>query len=257
MSRYVILSFIFFYSCSFSEKSGKVRESFETLQEGKERFETFYPNGQKKRVVELIDSVPEGREIGYYSSGEVKYNAFNKKGVKDSTCVFYYPEGSIKAIYHYYKGKLFGDQYTYDSFGALESYYFNNYEEVTLFLRKYSDSLIIQDEGIPFYAISNRNHLAASETFEAIVYFAVPPFCKYNIVAEELKDNKLQEDSIGGVTKKITNSHIFYIEKKCDRIGSYQWKITLKLTDTLSKKEINKTLNVDCTVSSQLPQKDN
>jgi antitoxin component YwqK of YwqJK toxin-antitoxin module len=99
-----ILSLIFLVSFSF-ELFPQLKKEYYDPKETQLKSETDYYKG-----------IAHGLHTEYYKNGNVSRKGFYNYGKEDSVWIFFYEDGTIKALERYYKGKKYGtNRYNFKS----------------------------------------------------------------------------------------------------------------------------------------------
>jgi antitoxin component YwqK of YwqJK toxin-antitoxin module len=86
---------------------------------------TFYYSSSKiKEINDYKDGELNGKSIGYYENGNLRYDISYKDDEKDGVAKFYHPNGKLKQIGHYSEGSLSGSWTDYNERGDLASNYY-------------------------------------------------------------------------------------------------------------------------------------
>src|SRR5690606_34369874 len=77
----------------------------------------FFPNGQKSSEGSYQQGQKTGKWIFYYPDGKKAQHGYYRENLPHGSWVWYYSNGQVRAEENYYKGKLEGTEFEYDSLG--------------------------------------------------------------------------------------------------------------------------------------------
>jgi hypothetical protein len=148
---YLLITILFFSNCSPQSDKGTVISNYDGNHVKKQIFDTagnlkseqiFLKNGE-----ELL---PDGYIKFFRPDGTVKALGFYKKGKKDSIALNYNERGIITGKLYVADGLLIGSQYTYYDNGKVKSYKFYSKPDVaTFYLRFDSSGHLETNDGSP------------------------------------------------------------------------------------------------------------
>ncbi|RYF37385.1 MAG: hypothetical protein EON97_01290, partial [Chitinophagaceae bacterium] len=81
----------------------------------------YYPDGSVKSTSELVNSLLNGKSVGYYIGGQKNYETNYKDGEKDGYYIEYHENGKLGAEGWFKGDSKTGDWYYYDVHGNIES----------------------------------------------------------------------------------------------------------------------------------------
>jgi antitoxin component YwqK of YwqJK toxin-antitoxin module len=88
----------------------------------------FHSNGNQKEAYKVIDGIQNGFSNSWNEEGQQRFEGFYKNGEKDGLWRFWWPNGQLNAESHYQNGMLNGTKKTWDRDGNLiaEEVWVNN-----------------------------------------------------------------------------------------------------------------------------------
>jgi len=118
----------------------------------------YYESGELKTKTEVVDNLKNGKQLGYYKSGEVEFIKHWRNNEIDSTCKYFYRSGVIKSIYKYSQGSING-YYTsyYESGNVHEERLYNSGQIIECFT--YFDSSNLLKEIKKYHIIDGENQI--------------------------------------------------------------------------------------------------
>ena len=104
MRFYIFLYLVFLYFSLFSQQK---KEYFDAQQ------------SQLKTETDYFKGMPHGQHFEYYVSGKPSRRGYYHEGKEDSIWMFYYEDGTKKAVEHYFRGKKWGTNTYYFKSGKI------------------------------------------------------------------------------------------------------------------------------------------
>jgi len=105
------------YQCNFEDdqatdytyegKDGKLVPAIPLSYTGS-AMKAYFPNGKPSRETTYINGTVTGRDVLYYTSGQVRSVDTTSYGISNGTSIEYYPNGKTKSTYHYATDNLDG-----------------------------------------------------------------------------------------------------------------------------------------------------
>lgn len=117
--------------------------------------EQFYPEGQLKLKVELINNKRSGLLTEYYKTGKIKATSNWVEGQLDGEAIEYYENGSIWTISNYMGGETEGQVTFYRENGQLMEVQVYDDDNLIYFIRYDEDSNVYLDSVVPVYNPKN------------------------------------------------------------------------------------------------------
>lgn len=238
----------------YNNGSLKIEDSFnkDSLRHGK--YKKYYENGQLELEIEYENGQKHGYERSYYENGRLKSEHTYANGLTEGTYKFYYENGKIemKGTYHnnkihgfvenyyetgtvlsvfYYKeGIRVGVGKQFHPNGDLQIYILSNPSGEIIFRRDYDeDRKITHESGNPILIIVEKEVFKVGETVWANIMFANLPDCKSEVFTADVDNNGKLINLEKQEALKDTNIVVY--KKSYDKLGNYQWKALLRLTD--------------------------
>lgn len=173
-NRYSLIWIFLLFSCSNAKEEKGV---------------SYYPNGQLKHEVLLVNGQPEGLGIIYYKSGKVKSRTYWKRGKKHGKSVHYYENGNVQQETQYQNDihqltKDYGEDgllrkvRKYDSLGRLFDFCVFNKNGTRDFSRKTKDPIFITED----------DTISVGQTFEAEVKLGNRQFDYIDVIIGDIDD---------------------------------------------------------------------
>jgi antitoxin component YwqK of YwqJK toxin-antitoxin module len=215
----------------------------------------FYTSGKLELLVNYSEGKKNGRVIGYFENGSIRYQGQHKDGKEDSVFKWYYKNGKVESINNFLSGKAFGEQFEYYQNGSLKEYFFNDIEGDAVYSKKY-DSLgtTIEEVGNPLQIIFNRNQFYENEQFEIVCLIAVPPDCEYELVITK----NAKSGMVIGSTQPELDEFIreyyglkYLFKERMESTGDYSYKLFLMFKELSTRKITRDTASVNVIVTSR------
>ena len=119
------------------------------------REEQFYPNGQLKLKVELINNRRSGLLTEYHETGKVKATSNWIEGQLHGEAIEYYENGSIWTISNYVMGETDGKVTFYHEDGRLMEVQIYDDDNLIYFIRYDKDNNVYLESVVPIYDPKN------------------------------------------------------------------------------------------------------
>jgi antitoxin component YwqK of YwqJK toxin-antitoxin module len=134
----------------------------------------YYYEGKLSGIRNYKDGIANGKFINYYENGLPKAIGYEKDGLSDGETVYFSKDGRIIRKDYYYKGRLMGPQYVYDSLGKPRTFSFMNFETQEICTLRYEKDKIKLEDGKLYYHVFSKFAIADSNKIKVFFYLIKP-----------------------------------------------------------------------------------